>query len=66
MIGTKRSHPGDDEGDAELYRPSKAHRFCKEQQFVREGNNTDKIEAFEKRRPDLVLAGRSTQEPQQD
>jgi len=61
VIGTKRSPSGSDKGYADGPGPSKARRLSKEQQFARD--NTD---APEKRRPDLVLVDRSSQEPQQD
>jgi hypothetical protein len=66
VIGTKRSHPGDDEDDAEISGPSKARRSSKKQQFARDGNKKGKTDAFEKRRPDLVLVDHSIQEHRQD
>jgi hypothetical protein len=67
VIGTKRSHPGDDEDDAVTSGPSKkARRSSKKQQSARDGKKKGKTDAFEKRRPDLVLVDRSTQEPRQD
>jgi len=65
VIGTKRSHPGD-EGDADVPGPSKARRSSKNQQSARDGNKKGKTDAFEKRRPDLVLVDHSSQEPSQD
>jgi len=38
VIGTKRSHPGDDEGNANIPGPSKVRRSSKEQQSARDGN----------------------------
>jgi hypothetical protein len=66
VIGAKRSHPGDDEDDSEISGPSKARRSSKKQQFARDGNNKGKTDAFDKRRPDLVLVDHSTQERRQD
>jgi len=63
VVGTKRSHPGDDDGDSG---PSKARRFSKNQQFARDGNNKGKADAFEKRRTDLVLVDHSVQDPRKD
>jgi hypothetical protein len=66
VIGTKRSHPGDDEDDAEISGPSKAPRSSKEQRFARDGNNKGNADAFKKHRPDLALVDHSTQERRQD
>jgi len=66
VIGTKCSHPRDDEGGEDTAGPSKAHRSSKEQQFARDDNKKGKTSAFETRGPDLVLVGHSTQEPRQD
>jgi len=62
VIGTKRSHPRDDEGDANIPGPLKARRSSKKQQFARDGNKKGKTDTFEKCRPDLVLVGYSTQQ----
>jgi hypothetical protein len=66
VIGTKRSHPGDDEDDAEISGPSKARRSSKKQQFARDRNNKGKTDAIDKRRPDLVLVDHSTHERRQE
>jgi hypothetical protein len=66
MIGTKRSHPGDDDDDAAIPGPSKARRTSKKHQSARDGNRKGKTDAFEKRRPDLVLVDHSSQESRQD
>jgi hypothetical protein len=66
LIGAKRSHPGDDEDDADIPGPSKARRTSKKQQSARDGNLKGKTDAFEKRRPDLVLVDHSTQESRQE
>ena len=66
VIGAKRSHPGDEEDDADAPGPSKARRSSKKQQSARDGNKKGTTEAFEKRRPDLVLVDHSTQEFRQD
>jgi hypothetical protein len=64
-IGNKRSHPGDDEDNADTPGPSKSRRSSKKQQSARDGMNKGKSNTFEKRRPDLVLVDRSAQEPRQ-
>jgi len=61
MIGTKRPHP-----DVEISSPSKAPRLSKNHQFARDGNHKGKTDAFEKRRPDLVLVDDCPHEPRQD
>ena len=65
MIGQKRSHPWDGEDNTDRPGPSKACRSSKMQQSARDGNNKGEIDAFEKRRPDLVLVDHSTQELRQ-
>ena len=62
VIGQKRSHPGDDDDYVDTPGPSKARRSSKKQQSARDGNSQGKTDAFEKRRPDLVLVDHSTQE----
>jgi hypothetical protein len=62
MIGSERSHPGEDEDDADTPGPSKARRSSKKQHSAREGVPKGKTDAFEKRRPDLVLVDHSSQE----
>jgi hypothetical protein len=66
VIGTKRSHPRDDDDDVEISGPSKASRTSKKQQFARDGNRKGKTDAFEKRRPDLVLVDHSTRESREN
>ena len=66
VIGTNRSRPGDEEDDADAFRPLKARRFSKEQQFARDGNYESNTKTFKSRRPDLVLVDHSTQQPQRD
>jgi len=61
MIGPKHSRP-----DVGLSGPSKVPRFSMNQHFARDGNNKGKTDAFENRRPDLVLVDHSPQEPRQD
>ena len=65
VIGHKRSHPGDDEDYSDTPGPSKARRTSKDQQSARDGSSQGKTDAFEKRRPDLVLVDHSTQETRQ-
>ena len=66
VIGTNRSHPDDEEDYADTPGPSKARRFSKKQQSARDGNKLASTKAFEKRRPDLLLADHSTQELRRD
>ena len=66
VIGTKRSHAGDEEDDADTSGPSKAQRSSKKQQSARDSNKKGSTNSFEKRRPDLVLVDHSTQEFRQD
>ena len=66
VIGTKRSHPGGDEDEADTFRPLKARRSSKEQQFARDGNYEINTDTFKTRRPDIVLVDHSTQQPRQD
>ena len=63
VVGTNRSHPGNDEDYADTLGPSKARRSSKKQQSPPDGNNIASTEAFEKRQPDLILVDHSTQEP---
>ena len=63
VVGTNRSHPGNDEDYADTPGPSKARRSSKKQQSPPDGNNIASTEAFEKRQPDLILVDHSTQEP---
>ena len=65
VIGTKRSHPSDDEDEADTFRPLKARRFSKEQQFARGGNYENNTYAFKSRRPDIVLVDHSTPKSRQ-
>jgi len=59
VIGTKRSYPRDDEGDADIPGPSKARRSSMKQHSARDGNKKGKTDALEKRRPDLALVDHS-------
>ena len=62
VISQKRSHTRDDEDHADTPGPSKALCSSKKQQSARDGNSQGTTDAFEKRRPDLVLVDHSTQE----
>ena len=66
VIGTKRSHPGDDEDEADTFRPLKARRFSKEHHFARDGNIESNIDTSKSHRPDIVLVDHSTPKPRQD
>ena len=66
VIGTKHSHPGGDEDEADTFRPLKARRSSKEQQFARDGNFESNTDASKSHRPDIVLVDHSTQQPRQD
>ena len=66
VIGTKRSHPNDDDDEADTFRPLKARGFSKEQQFARDGNIESNTDTFKTRRPDIVLVDHSIQEHRQD
>ena len=65
VLGQRRPHPRGDEDDADAPGPSKVRRSSKKQQSARDGNNQGQTDAFDKRRPDLVLVDRSTEEHQQ-
>ena len=65
VLGQKRSHLVVDEDDEDTPGPSKVRRSSKKQQSARDGNNQSQTDAFDKRRPDLVLVDRSTEEHQQ-
>ena len=66
VLGQKRSHLGDGEVDADTPGPSKARRSSKQHQFARDSDNTGKTDAFDKRRPDLILVDYSTPKARQD
>ena len=67
VLGQKRSHLGDDEDDAiNTPGPSKLRRSSMKQQFPRDSDNKGKTDAFDKRRPDLVLVDYSTPKPRED
>ena len=61
VLGQKRPHLRSDEDDADAPGPSKVRRSSKKQQSARDGNNQGQTDAFDKRRPDLVLVDRSTE-----
>jgi len=63
VVGTKRPYPEGDDGDSG---PSKAPRVSKTQQSARDGNHKGTTDAFEKRRPDLVLVDHPAQDDRKD